>query len=802
MRRPASSGSRTEVLLHAVSVSVRLWSRTLVLPVGALVLVVCSGVVLRSQSDPPYKNPSLPVDARVVDLLSRMTLDEKVAQTLAVWQQKRMLVDASSNFDPSKAAAVLKDGIGQITRVSDGIEHGRRLSPRETVEFANAIQKWVIEHTRLGIPVMFHEEALHGLAATKGTNFPVPIGLASTWDPALVEKVFTVAAREARSRGAQQVLSPVIDLARDPRWGRTEETYGEDPHLVSEIGLAAIRGYQGPMPTLTPGHVFATAKHYAAHGPNEGGINTAPTQVPERELREELLWPFERAITEGQVASVMPSYNEIDGVPSTASAFLLDRVLRKEWGFQGMIVSDYNAIEQLAERHHVAGSMAEAAKLAISVGVDLEMPDRRAYLTLADQVKAGQLDERLVDAAAGHMLRLKFLAGLFEHPYTDAAAADAVPNTPDAQALALDAARESLVLLKNDKQTLPLDRAKVRTLAVIGPNAADLHLGGYSEDPGRGVGILQGIKDKAGSVNVVYAEGCRITEDPPSWGRDTVVPADPVKNGQRIADAVKIAKTADVIVAVIGTNESTSREAYADNHLGDMATLDLISQQGDLVDALVATGKPVVVVLMNGRPLSIPDVAAKVPAILEIWYAGQEGGTAVAEALFGDINPGGKLPITVPRTVGQLPVYYNRRPTSFRNYLFESRAPLFAFGHGLSYTTFTLDDLKLASTEISTSGRTTMSVKVTNTGTRPGDEVVQMYVHDVVASVTRPVKQLRGFKRVSLKPGESTVVTLPIGPEALWLIDQHMERKVEPGQFEILVGTSSETSLKTMLTVK
>ena len=505
---------------------------------------------VQGQSDPPYKNPSLPVDARVADLLSRMTLDEKVAQTLAVWQQKRMLVDASGNFDPSKAAAVLKDGIGQITRVSDGIEHGRRLSPRETVEFANAIQKWVIEHTRLGIPVMFHEEALHGLAATKGTNFPVPIGLASTWDPALVEKVFTVAAREARSRGAQQVLSPVIDLARDPRWGRTEETYGEDPHLVSEIGLAAIRGYQGPMPALTPGHVFATAKHYAAHGPHEGGINTAPTQVPERELREELLWPFERAIKEGQIASVMPSYNEIDGVPSTASAFLLDRVLRQEWGFQGMIVSDYNAIEQLAERHHVAGSMAEAARLAISVGVDLEMPDRRAYLTLADQVKAGQLDERLVDAAAGHMLRLKFLAGLFEHPYTDADAADAVPNTPDAQALALDAARESLVLLKNDKQTLPLDRAKVRTLAVIGPNAADLHLGGYSEDPGRGVSILQGIKDKAGSVHVVYAEGCRITEEPPSWGRDTVVPADPVKNKQRIADAVKVAKTADVIVAV------------------------------------------------------------------------------------------------------------------------------------------------------------------------------------------------------------------------------------------------------------
>jgi len=337
---------------------------------------------------------------------------------------------------------------------------------------------------------------------------------------------------------------------------------------------------------------------------------------------------------------------------------------------------------------------------------------------------------------------------------------------------------------------------------VIGPNAADLHLGGYSENPGRGVSILQGIKDKAGAVRIVSAEGCRITEEPPDWNKDQVVPADATKNRQRIADAVKLARTADAIVAVIGTNESTSREAWADNHLGDMATLDLISQQSDLVDALVGTGKPVVVVLMNGRPLSVADVAAKVPAILEVWYPGQEGGTAVAEALFGEINPGGKLPISVPRTVGQLPVYYNRKPTSFRGYLFESRAPLFPFGHGLSYTTFTIDDLKLTDAEIGPSGRTTMSVKVTNTGTRAGDEVVQMYVHDLVASVTRPVKQLRGFKRVSLKPAESTVVTLPIGPEALWLIDQHMERKVEPGQFEILVGTSSETSLKAVLTVR
>lgn len=767
-------------------------------------LATAASLTLAAQATPPYKDASLPVERRVEDLLGRMTLEEKAAQTLAVWQQKRGLVDASGNFDPAKAAPILQHGIGQITRVSDGIERGnRRRGPRETVEFVNAIQHWVMDHTRLAIPVMFHEEALHGLAAQKGTTFPVPIALASSWDPSLVERVMTVAAREARARGAQQVLSPVVDLARDPRWGRTEETYGEDPHLASEMGLAAIRGYQGPGPSLTPGHVFATAKHFAAHGPHEGGINTAPTQVPERELREALLWPFERAIKEGHVMSVMPSYNEVDGVPSTASQFLLQRVLRQEWGFQGLVVSDYNAIEQLANRHKVAGSMAEAAKLAIAAGVDLELPDRQAYATLVEEVKAGRIDERLVSEAARHVLRLKFLAGLFEHPYADADEAERVTNTADAQALALDAARASMVLLKNDHNTLPLDRARIRTLAVVGPNAADVHLGGYSEDPGRGVSVLQGIKDKAGrGVEVAFAEGARITESPASWGNNEVIAADPAKNAQRIADAVRIARTADAIVAVIGTNESTSREAYADNHLGDMATLDLIGNQQELVDQLVATGKPVVVVLMNGRPLSITKVADKVPAILEVWYQGQEGGTAIAEALFGDVNPGGKMPITTPRSVGQLPVYYNRKATSFRDYLFESRAPLFPFGYGLSYTTFRLTDLKLADTTIGQSGRTTASVTVTNTGSRAGDEVVQLYVHDAIASVTRPVKQLRAFQRVSLQPGESKTVTLPIGPEALWLIDQHMQRRVEPGDFEILVGNSSNTTLKATLTVK
>jgi beta-glucosidase len=763
-----------------------------------------TGVTLTTgQAPPPYTNAQLPVEQRVADLLGRMTLDEKVAQTLSVWQQKSALVGPDGAFDPAKAATVLRHGIGQVTRPSDGVDRGgKRRSPRETVELVNAIQKWVMKQTRLGIPVMFHEEALHGLAAMRGTNFPVPIALASTWDEALVERVFTVAAREVRARGSQHVLAPVLDLARDPRWGRTEETYGEDTYLATRLGVAAIRGYQGTGPTLSPERVFATMKHFAAHGPHEGGINTAPTNVSERVLRDELLPPFEAAVKEARVAAVMPSYNEIDGVPSHASRWLLDRVLRQEWGFDGLIVSDYQGIEQLAGRHHVAGSNEDAARLAIDAGVDLELPDRTSYSTLVDQVKAGRVSMTVLDRTVARMLRLKFLAGLFERPYADADVAERVTNAPEHQQLALEAARRAIVLLRNEGQALPLDRARLRTLAVIGPNAADVHLGGYSEDPGRGVSVLQGIRDKLGAaVTVTYAEGTRITEEKANWSADKVVPGDPVLNRGRIQEAVKVARAADAVVLVLGSNESTSREAYADNHLGDVATLELMGQQDDLVRAVAATGRPVIAVLLNGRPQATAQLAASVPAILEAWYLGQEGGTAVADVLFGDVNPGGKLPISIPRSVGQLPVYYSRKPTSFREYLFSDRAPLFAFGHGLSYTTFRIDDAAVSPGRIAPAGTTTVSVRVTNTGPRPGDEVVQLYIRDVVSSVTRPVKELRGFKRVTLDAGQSTVVTFPLGPDALAFTNLDMHRVVEPGRFDILLGTSSETTLTVPLEV-
>jgi beta-glucosidase len=642
---------------------------------------------------------------------------------------------------------------------------------------------------------------LHGLTAPGGTHFPVPIGLASTWDPALVERLMSAAALEARARGAQHVLSPVVDLGRDPRWGRIEETYGEDPHLVTAMGVAAVRGYQGTSLPLANDKVFATLKHFAGHGSHEGGINAAPPHVSERLLRAELLVPFEVAVKAGAY-TVMPSYNEVDGVPSHASRWLLTDILRREWGFNGLIVSDYFGIEQMQTRHHVAADKADAAAQALDAGVDLELPDPYGFSELVGLVKSGRIAESTVDNAVVRVLRAKFLAGLFDHPYVDPERAERATNTPAHQALALEAARKSIVLLKNEGGLLPLDRGKVKTLAVIGPNAKGLHLGGYSRDPGRGVDVLSGITAKAGAtVKVVHAEGVRITEHEADWRGDKVVLGDAAQNRVRIQEAVKVARQADAIVLAIGTNESVSREAWADNHLGDVADLTLMSNQESLVEAMLQTGKPVIALLVNGRPLALPLVADRVPAVIETWYAGQEGGTAIGEVLFGDVNPGGKLPVTFPRHTGQLPVYYNRRPTSFRSFLDVTREPLWAFGFGLSYTTFKLDDLRVVSPTIGPAGRTEVTVRVTNSGARAGDEVVQLYIRDQVSSVTRPIQELRGFARVTLKPGESKTVSFTIGPEELSLIDRRMQRVVEPGRFDIMVGTSATPALTATLDV-
>ena len=771
-----------------------------------LALLICAlvqaGNTRSQEKAADYKNAGLPVNRRVTDLLGRMTVEEKVAQLVCLWQQKPQPKPAGDmstdrgDFSPEKAAIVMKNGIGQISRQRE------RKDPRESAIFANAVQKFLLEKTRLGIPAMFHDEALHGHMAQKGTSFPQPIALACSWDLDLIGKVFTAAAIEARARGGHQVLGPNLDLARDPRWGRTEETYGEDPYLVSRMGVACITALQGKGPGVDGEHVIATAKHYAAHGQPEGGTNIAPANYSERVIREFFLPSFHAAVTEAGIMSVMPSYNEIDGVPSHASKFLLEKVLRQEWGFTGLIASDYYGIPQLQGLHHVAADKMEAARLALEAGVDIELPDPDCYPTIPQLLKDGKISEAALDKAVGRNLKAKFLLGLFEDPYVDLERAAQITNSQPNRELAAEAARRSIVLLKNENNLLPLDRNSLKSIAVIGPNADRVHLGGYSDNPGRGISVLQGITDKlGGKIKLTYAAGCKITQEGGNWWADTSHLSNPADDAKLIAEAVEAAKMSDVAVVVVGGNEDTNKEGWADNHLGDRDSLDLVGRQNDLVKAVVETGKPTIVMLINSGPLSVNYIAQNVPAILEGFYLGQETGVAVADVLFGDSNPAGKLAVSFPRTVGQLPIYYNHKPTAKRGYLFSSKEPLFPFGFGLSYTTFEYSNLKVTPEQIGPGGRADVTVTVTNNGKRAGDEIVQLYIRDLVSSVTRPVMELKDFKRITLAPGESKTVTMAITPEKLSFLDLNMNRIVEPGWFDIMVGTSSVKYQKAKLEV-
>ncbi len=757
---------------------------------------------------PSYKNPRLPAAKRVKDLLSRMTLDEKIAQMMCVWQKKaETLVDADGHFDFQKAKAAFKQrhGLGQVGRPSDA---GKGQGPRGMAELTNAIQKFFLENSRLGIPVIFHEECLHGHAAIAGTSFPQPIGLGATFNPELVEGLFRMTAEEARLRGTHQALTPVVDVARDPRWGRVEETYGEDPHLNTQLGIAAVRGFQGDASFKDKKRIIATLKHFAAHGQPESGMNCAPVNVSERVLRETFLHPFRDAIKHAGAISVMASYNEIDGVPSHASEWLLRDVLRKEWGFKGFVVSDYYAIWELGYRpdthgHFVAKDKKESCRLAVKAGVNIELPEPDCYLHLKELVKEGALKEAELDELVAPMLYWKFKMGLFDDPYVNPDEAERVVGCEANRAQALQAARETITLLKNEKNLLPLNLKKLKTIAVIGPNANRSLLGGYSGVPKHDVTVFEGIKARAGEdVEVIYSEGCKITI-PGTWNQDEVLASDPVEDRKQIAEAVKVARRADVIVLAIGGNEQTSREAWNLKHMGDRASLGLIGRQGELVEAMLATGKPVVALLFNGRPLAINELSEKVPAILECWYLGQECGRAVAEVLFGDRNPEGKLPITIPRSAGHLPSYYNYKPSARRGFLFDDVSPFYPFGFGLSYTSFAMKNVRLANKKIRRNGSTKVLVEVENTGKRAGAEVVQMYIRDLVSSVTRPVKELKGFKKVSLKPGGKTTVTLDITPESLAFYDVNMKYVVEPGEFEIMIGNSSRDAdlQKVILTV-
>jgi beta-glucosidase len=768
--------------------------------------VIVAGVVacgIANAATPEYQDPALPVERRVADLLGRMTLDEKVMQLRGLGAPLKKLIAATGELDLAQADAVLGLGVGELGPI--------RETPAREVASRNAIQKYLREKTRLGIPAIFHDEGCHGLLAPQATSFPIPIGLACSWDPELTERIYTVVAREMRARGIHHALTPVVDVCREPRWGRTEETLGEDPYLNGKLGAAMVRGLQGSATgEIGPDHVAATLKHLAGHGQPQGGRNTAPADVAPREFHDVHLVPFRMAIAEAKPATIMPSYNEVDAVPSHANSWMMQDVVRGDYKFDGVFASDYDGIDMLWQCHKLVPGRVEAAALAFRSGVELDFPEGACFKELKALVEQGVVPLSLVDAAVARVLRLKFALGLFENSYANAQQAEAMPKRPEARQLALEAARKSIVLLKNDKGILPLAPGRYKRIALIGPNADQARLGSYSGEPLYQVTLLDGIRKRVGaSCEILHARGCTLVSNLPAssfaawWGLNDMKFPDAAQNRAEIAAAVEVAQKADLVILALGENEGIAREAWAAVHKGDRVGLELFGAQNELARAMFTLGKPVVVYLMNGKPLAIPELADKADAILEGWYMGQETGTAAAEVLFGDVNPSGKLTITFPRSTGQLPVYYNHKPSAFRyGYVDESSRPLFPFGFGLSYTTFDYSAPRLAPSAMTVDGTAKVTVTVTNTGKVAGDEIVQLYIRDPVSSATRPVKELKGFQRVSLKAGESRDVEFPLTGETLAFHGRDMKWMVEPGEFEVMTGRSSEDVKSTVLVVK
>jgi beta-glucosidase len=755
---------------------------------------------------PPYKDPSLPVEQRVADLLSRMTLEEKAAQMVAVELKDAVDIRPDGTIDLSAARAVLKDGIGQVTRLTEA--RGAKsqtaagtgeaeLTPVENARLSNAVQRLLLEQTRLGIPAIVHEECLHGLVARDATSFPHPIALAGTFDPELVEEIYTAIAAETRARGGHQALTPVVDVARDPRWGRVEETFGEDPWLVARMGEAVTRGFQGDASFRDKTRIVATLKHFAGHGQPANGTNAAPANYSERVLREFHFLPFEHVVKKAGALSVMTTYHEIDGVPVNANRWLVTDVLRGEWGFGGFVVADYFAIREMNERegigaHRVARDGKEAALLALQAGVNVELPRPDCYRHVPELVREGRVAQSVVDRLVGETLRVKFRMGLFDDPYVDPGRARGLDgNAPERRALARRAAVRAVTMLENKGGFAPLDAGRVRRIAVVGPNADRAMPGGYTGRQPYHVTVLEGIREKLGGrAEVDFAQGCRITIGG-SWVEDRVVFPDPAEERELVARAVEVARRADVVVLALGGNEQTSREAWSATHLGDRASLELPGAQNALVDAIHATGRPIVAVVLGGSPFALANLRDKAAVIYQAFYLGQESGRAIADVLFGDASPGGKLPISFARSAGHLPVYYNHKPSERRGYLGDDVSPLYPFGYGLGYTTFEISAPRLERARIASDESVDVHVDVRNTGRRRGDETVQLYVRDEWSSVTRPVKELRGFARVTLDPGQATTVTLRLTPDHLAFFGLDMKRRVEPGEFTVMAGASS-----------
>ena len=738
----------------------------------------------------PYQDASLPIDQRVEDLLSRMTVEEKVGQLLCLmgwdsYQINGKKVTTSEKFRREIDSlhvgmywAVFRADPWTQKTIANG------LNPELAPLAANAMQRYVIEHTRLGIPLFLAEEAPHGHMAIGPTVFPTGLGMAATWDPDLMQQVGQVIGKEIRLQGGHISYGPVLDLAREPRWSRVEETMGEDPYLSGVMGAAMVKGLGGGNISL-PYSTIATLKHFIAYGTTEGGQNGARSIVGPRELKQVFLPPFHRAIDAGAL-SVMTSYNSLDGVPSTSNRQLLTDVLRDEWRFdRGIVVSDLFSIDGLKGTHHTATSYQEAAIQALLAGVDVDLGGNN-YYDLIEAVKNGKVKEAALDQAVKRVLRLKFEMELFEHPYVNGKTAQKEVHDEAAVATAHQVTLESITLLKNDG-ILPLSKDK--KVAVIGPNADNVYnmLGDYTapQPDDKVITVYQGIKAMTGEARCTYAKGCAIRDT-----MDCDIPA-----------AVEAASQADVVIAVVGGSSardfktsyedtgaaSAEQQTVSDMECGegfDRATLDLLGHQMELLEALKMTGKPLIVVYIEGRPLNKNWAADNANALLTAYYPGEQGGNAIAEVLFGDYNPAGRLPVSVPRHVGQLPVYYNKPAPAAHDYVEMSAKPLYPFGYGLSYTTFEYSDLTVTGLDA--------TFKVTNTGNRKGDEVVQLYLHQDQPSVVQPERQLKAFKRITLEPGETRTVTLHLDYEDLAIVDANMQWTVEPGNYHVLIGSSSK----------
>ena len=766
-----------------------------------------TGPLIGSKSDAQqtlgYKNSKIPVEDRVNDLISRMTVDEKIGQisVLLGWEMYEKSgdkVNVSDKFKKSQKdehtgmlwATLRADPWTQKT-LKTGLNPG--LSAKAT----NSIQKYVMENTRLGIPMFFAEECPHGHMAIGTTVFPTSIGQSSTWNPGLIEAMAAAISSEARSQGAHIGYGPVLDLAREPRWSRVEETYGEDPVLNAAMGVAMVRGFQG-LSLKSGRNIISTLKHFTAYGVPEGGHNGGSVSIGMRELHQSYLPPFKAAVKAGAL-SVMTAYNSIDGIPCSANPLLLKDILRNDWDFKGFVVSDLGSISGIHSNHHVAANPVEAATMALNAGLDADLSGYGYGKSLKKALEAGNVSMATLDQAVANVLRQKFEMGLFENPYVNHANAVKTARNIDHIRLARKVAQESIVLLKNSKNMLPL-RKDLRNIAVIGPNADNIYnqLGDYTAPQSEEsiVTVLEGIKSRVAShTRVTYVKGCSI--------RDTT--------NIEFDEALAAAKEAEVIVMVLGGSSARDfKTEYlstgaatvkaAGNSISDMesgegydrSSLDLMGKQLQLMQLLAKTGKPIVLVMIAGRPLNLNWPAEHVPAILNAWYPGQEGGNAIADVLFGDYNPAGRLPISIPRSVGQLPVYYNvKRPTS-HDYVETTAKPLYAFGHGLSYSAFEYSNVSTSQNTVD--GELTVKVQFTlrNTSAIKGDEVVQLYLRDEVSSVVSAERQLKQFKRVNLNPFEQQIVEFVLTADQLKLMNHKMEWVVEPGKFTVMLGASSD----------